>query len=67
MIEVYCWGEPLAGFYSKNPNALGKPGEFRMTWGGDTSNVALAVKKLGHNSFRLYNKNRRRFSRAGPV
>ena len=50
MIEVYCWGEPLAGFYSKNPNALGKPGEFRMTWGGDTSNVALAVKKLGHNS-----------------
>lgn len=50
MIEVYCWGEPLAGFYSKKPNALGKPGEFRMTWGGDTSNVALAVKKLGHNS-----------------
>ncbi|AKI97762.1 sugar kinase [Kosmotoga pacifica] len=50
VIEVYCWGEPLAGFYSKNPNALGKPGEFRMTWGGDTSNVALSVRKLGHSS-----------------
>lgn len=48
--EVYCFGEPLAGFYSTSERSLSEIGDFHMTWGGDTSNVALAVKKLGHQS-----------------
>jgi len=48
--EVLCFGEPLAAFYSKGRRSLSKAGEFVMTWGGDTSNVALGISKLGHTS-----------------
>ncbi len=48
--EVYCFGEPLAGFYATQERSLSEIGDFHMTWGGDTSNVALATKKLGHQS-----------------
>jgi 2-dehydro-3-deoxygluconokinase len=47
---VYSFGEPLAGFYATNERSLAAIGDFHMTWGGDTSNVALALKKLGHQS-----------------
>ena len=48
--EVLCFGEPLAAFYSKDRRSLSKAGEFEMTWGGDTSNVALGISKLDHTS-----------------
>ena len=48
--EVLSFGEPLAAFYSKDRRSLSKAGEFDMTWGGDTSNVALGISKLGHTS-----------------
>ncbi len=48
--EVLSFGEPLAAFYSKDRRSLSKAGEFDMTWGGDTSNVALGISKLGHSS-----------------
>ena len=47
MPELLCFGEPLIGFYPTQKRSLSEPGEFRMTWGGDTSNVALAFSKLG--------------------
>ncbi|HNS34909.1 MAG TPA: sugar kinase [Mesotoga sp.] len=48
--EVLSFGEPLAAFYSKDRRSLSEAGEFYMTWGGDTSNVALGISKLGHTS-----------------
>lgn len=48
--EIYSFGEPLVGFYSKSERSLSQIGDFHMTWGGDTSNVALAAAKLAHSS-----------------
>ncbi len=50
MLEVLCFGEPLIGFFPTKRRSLSEPGEFHMTWGGDTSNVALAAAKLEHTS-----------------
>jgi len=47
-IEVLCFGEPLMGFFTKDLSE-GQP-LFKAAIGGDSSNVALAVKKLGHSS-----------------
>ena len=44
--RVMCFGEPLIGFFTKN-NFFNLP-SFQMVIGGDTSNVALGVSKLGH-------------------
>lgn len=44
--EVACFGEPLVGFYAKKTTE--KLSSFTMAIGGDTSNVALAVARLGH-------------------
>jgi 2-dehydro-3-deoxygluconokinase len=44
--QVMCFGEPLIGFFSKK-EFQGLP-SFQMAIGGDTSNVALEVAKLGH-------------------
>lgn len=49
-IEVYCFGEALVGFYSNGQGILSEIGDFHMTWGGDASNVALAIQKLGHQA-----------------
>ena len=49
-IEVYCFGEALVGFYSNGWGNLNEIGDFHMTWGGDASNVALAIQKLGHKA-----------------
>jgi len=48
-VEVACFGEPLVGFYAKKttPEELSS---FTMVIGGDTSNVALAIAKLGHTA-----------------
>lgn len=47
-IEVMCFGEPLIGFFTKNISE--EQPTFKAAIGGDSSNVALAVKKLGHSS-----------------
>jgi len=44
--EVMCFGEPLIGFFTKK--SVEELPLFKMAVGGDTSNVALAVTKLGH-------------------
>jgi len=49
-VEVYCFGEALGGFYSNGRGNLDEIGDFHLTWGGDASNVALAIQKLGHRS-----------------
>jgi len=46
--QVMCFGEPLVGFFTKKVSK-GLP-SFKMAIGGDTSNVALGVTKLGHPS-----------------
>jgi 2-dehydro-3-deoxygluconokinase len=48
--EIYSFGEPLAGFYARDERRLSSTGDFHMTWGGDTSNVAVASAKLGHSA-----------------
>ncbi|HOR42684.1 MAG TPA: sugar kinase [Atribacterota bacterium] len=46
--EVMCFGEPLVGFFA-NKDCRDLP-SFQMAIGGDTSNVALALTKLGHHT-----------------
>lgn len=45
--QVMCFGEPLVGFFTKEDSKEELP-SFKMAIGGDTSNVALGVTKLGH-------------------
>lgn len=52
--EVMCFGEPLIGFFTKK-NAEELP-LFKMAIGGDTSNVALCVTKLGHPAIYITRK-----------
>jgi 2-dehydro-3-deoxygluconokinase len=47
MPEVVAFGEPLIGFYEVRKSERKKL-FFRMTIGGDTSNVMLQLAKLGH-------------------
>ncbi len=46
--QVMCFGEPLVGFFTKKEYQC--LSSFQMAIGGDTSNVALAVTKLGHQT-----------------
>ncbi len=46
--RVMCFGEPLIGFFTKND--FHSLPSFQMAIGGDTSNVALGVSKLGHKA-----------------
>lgn len=46
--RVMCFGEPLIGFFTKND--FHNLPSFQMAIGGDTSNVALGVSKLGHTA-----------------
>lgn len=48
-IEVACFGEPLVGFYGEEKTGVDAI-PFKMVIGGDTSNVALALTKLGHRA-----------------
>ncbi len=49
MSEVACFGEPLVGFYAKQ-DIIEELSSFTMVIGGDTSNVALGIAKLGHSA-----------------
>lgn len=44
--HIICFGEPLIGFFTKKD--FHNLPSFQMAIGGDTSNVALGVTKLGH-------------------
>lgn len=47
MRDFLSFGEPLVGFYpSDGPSLIDSPGVVK-TWGGDTSNFAIGVAKLG--------------------
>lgn len=46
--EILCFGEPLVGFFRKDMTGPFSP--YLPAIGGDSSNVALGVSKLGHYS-----------------
>jgi 2-dehydro-3-deoxygluconokinase len=45
---VVSFGEPLIGIYPPKGCPVAGEHPLSMTWGGDTSNFALALAKLGH-------------------
>lgn len=47
MPDVVCIGEPLIGMYGRSEAPLHGEFHFQRTFGGDTSNCALALAKLG--------------------
>jgi len=47
MANIIAFGEPLVGFY---PTLERDPNYFRMTLGGDTSNLILQLAKLGYST-----------------
>jgi 2-dehydro-3-deoxygluconokinase len=49
-IEVVSFGEPLIGIYPPDNCSIADDVPLSKTWGGDTSNVALALSKLGHKA-----------------
>ena len=48
--EVISFGEPLIGVYPPPNRSVTDDVPLLKTWGGDTSNVALALSKLDHKS-----------------
>lgn len=49
-VEVASFGEPLIGIYPPDNCSIADDVPLSKTWGGDTSNVALALSKLGHKA-----------------
>ena len=49
MIDFLSFGEPLVGFYPPKGASVGDDVPITKTWGGDTSNVAIGVARLGHS------------------
>lgn len=49
-VEVASFGEPLIGIYPPGGCSIADDVPLSKTWGGDTSNMALALCKLGHQS-----------------
>jgi 2-dehydro-3-deoxygluconokinase len=45
---VISYGEPLIGIYPPLNRSIEEDVPLSKTWGGDTSNMALALSKLGH-------------------
>ena len=50
MMDVLCFGEPLVGFYPSKIGPIADSTTIVKTWGGDTSNVAIGVARLGKQS-----------------
>jgi 2-dehydro-3-deoxygluconokinase len=48
--EVVSYGEPLIGIYPPEGHSIAEDQLLSKTWGGDTSNFALALSKLGHRT-----------------
>ena len=49
-VEVVSYGEPLIGIYPPEGCSIAEEKPLSKTWGGDTSNFALALTKLGHTT-----------------
>lgn len=49
MKDVLSFGEPLVGFYPTGNTSLIEDGPVIKTWGGDTSNLAIGIARLGHS------------------
>ncbi len=49
-MDVLCFGEPLVGFYPPLGTSLDQDVPIVKTWGGDTSNTALGIARLGGRS-----------------
>jgi 2-dehydro-3-deoxygluconokinase len=49
MIDFLSFGEPLVGFYPPKGASVGDDVPITKTWGGDTSNFAIGVARLGHS------------------
>jgi 2-dehydro-3-deoxygluconokinase len=49
-IRVISYGEPLIGVYPPMNRSIAEDVPLSKTWGGDTSNMALALTKLGHRT-----------------
>lgn len=49
MRDFLCFGEPLVGFYPSQTTSATDDGPFTQTWGGDASNFAIGVSRLGHS------------------
>lgn len=49
-VDILCFGEPLIGFYPPPGESMTADVPVIKTWGGDTSNTALAAAKLGLSS-----------------
>jgi len=49
-MDVLCFGEPLVGFYPSTMGSITDAATIVKTWGGDTSNVAIGVARLGKRS-----------------
>jgi 2-dehydro-3-deoxygluconokinase len=48
MRDFLAFGEPLVGFYPDGGSSLADDVPVVKTWGGDTSNFAIGVSRLGH-------------------
>jgi len=48
MRDFLAFGEPLVGFYPEGGSSLAEDVSVVKTWGGDTSNFAIGVSRLGH-------------------
>lgn len=49
MMDFLSFGEPLVGFYPPKGASVGDDVPITKTWGGDTSNFAIGVARLGHS------------------
>jgi len=49
MREFLAFGEPLVGFYPPREASVVDDVPITKTWGGDTSNFAIGVARLGHS------------------
>ncbi len=49
MIDFLSFGEPLVGFYPLHEASITDDVPIIKTWGGDTSNFAIGVARLGHS------------------
>ncbi len=50
MWDFLCFGEPLVGFYPLQVTSAADDVLFSKTWGGDISNFAIGVSRLGHSA-----------------
>ena len=50
MGKILVWGEPMFGFYPIDSPRIEKCSTLSMTWGGDASNFAIGVARMGYHS-----------------